>query len=801
MPVRSCLWLFAAVVLALAGVARADLIFFKDGFVLQGQVRREYTSEFDPVSKDMTLIPKGFLMLDDGPRRMYFSPSQVRIAERYAAPAQDRVLNPRPRLLLNPRPLPPIQEVLEVGKWDFNTWLREYFFRSTEIPRVGLKQAVAGLTPYYIQVDASTKFRWNSVYLTREWDPDTVIRLLRTHKDFLPVTGEKPEAGVARRMRLVDFLAQAGWYDHAGKELDALIAAFPDQKERTTNARAQLDRLRARDEWEQIKNWYQAGRYQGVRQRLERFPATNAADKVLADLREMRERLTNSTAVLDEAGRALDECVKGVDTPAGRSLAAAVAVLRDELHPANVGRLDAFLGQMREHERQKAQGKKPTLTAEGLLSLAVSGWMIGSPSAEARSEYALNLWKTRQMLLTYLQEKDEAARKKGLAAYLKDVTPRVDLDEIAGLIDKLPPVQPGEIDTRQVLERRVGRTKRQSSYLLKLPPEYTHNRPYPVLIVLANAGEKAATMLKRWEQAAADHGYLLVAPEWGGSGVVDEYGYSEVEHDAVLDALRDVRQRYQIDSDRVFLFGLGEGAKMAFDVGLAHPDLFAGVLPMGAGPNRYARRYWRNAQYLPFYVVNGTRAGDSQTLLREQFEHWVIRGYPALWVEYKGRGTEFFPAEVPGLFDWMRHQTRFFPLSQVGTDGVGSQFGNEFCTLRPEDNRFYWLSTSGLSPRNTVPPERWSNAVTPATLTGRIDASTNEVTLKTSGLNQVTLWIGRNPAGQYMIDFEKPVNVKVGFTVYWNRKVTPSLEVLLEDLYERGDRKHLYLARIDINLR
>lgn len=800
MSVRSRLWPLAALVLVLGGVARADLIFFKDGFVLQGQVRREYTSEFDPVSKDMTLIPKGFLMLDDGPRRMYFSPSQVRIAEKFAAPAQDRVLNPRPRLLLNPRPLPPIQEVLEVGAWDLKTWQRDYFFRSTEIPRVGLKQAVAGLTPYYIQVDATTKFRWSSVYLTREWDADTVVRLLRSHKDFQPAAGEKPEAGLARRMRLVDFLAQAGWYDAAGKELDHLSADFPGQKERTTAARAQLERMRAREEWEQIKNWYHAGRYAAVRQRLKQFPTTHASDKVLADLREMRQRLTTSAAVLAEAGRALDDCVKLVETPAGKSLAAAVAVLRDELHPATVNRVDAFLGQMREYERQKAQGKKPTLTPEGLLSLAVSGWLVGSPSAEARPEYALNLWKTRQMILAYLRERDEATRKKSLSAYLAAVTPRVDLDEIAGLIDKLPPVQPAAIDTTRVLERRVGTRKRPSSYLLKLPPEYTHSRPYPVLVVLANASEKARDMLARWERAAADHGYLLVAPQWS-TGVVDEYGYSEVEHDAVLDALRDVRQCYQIDSDRIFLYGLGEGAKMAFDVGLAHPDLFAGVLPMGAGPNRFPRRYWRNAQYLPFYVVNGTRAGDSQSLLREQFEHWVIRAYPALWVEYKGRGTEFLPAELPNLFDWMRHQTRFFPLRQLGTDGVGTQFGNEFCTLRPEDNRFYWLSTTGLSPRNTIAPERWSNSVAPATLTGRIDASTNEITLKTSGLNQVTLWIGRNPAGQYMIDFDKPVNVKVGFTMYWNRKVSPSLEVLLEDLYHRGDRKHLYLARIDINLR
>jgi hypothetical protein len=299
---------------------------------------------------------------------------------------------------------------------------------------------------------------------------------------------------------------------------------------------------------------------------------------------------------------------------------------------------------------------------------------------------------------------------------------------------------------------------------------------------------------------ADEHGYILVAPKWERS-LGENYGFSEEEHDAVLEVLRDLRRRYQVDSDRVFLFGWGEAGRMAFDVGLAHPDLFAGVLPMAAGPSFYPRRYWRNGQYLPFFVVNGTRA-PSNGQVREQFDNWVIRGYPALWIEYKGRGTEFFSGEVPVLFDWMRHQKRAFPLRQLGTDGNRTPFGNEFCTMRPEDNRFYWLSTTGINARNQCRPEKWSNLVEPAAMTARIDPSTNEIYVKTSGLSQISIWLGRNPKGQYMIDFDRPVTVRVGLRAMWaNRKVTPSLSVLLEDLYQRGDRKHLFVARIDLSLR
>ena len=103
----------------------------------------------------------------------------------------------------------------------------------------------------------------------------------------------------------------------------------------------------------------------------------------------------------------------------------------------------------------------------------------------------------------------------------------------------------------------------------------------PVLVVLHPSGEKPRDMMDRWAEAAREHGYILAAPEWtplqGGA-----YGYSADDHNVVLRTLRDLKLRFQIDSDRVFLHGYRQGGNMAYDVGLSHPDLFAGVLPMAA---------------------------------------------------------------------------------------------------------------------------------------------------------------------------------------------------------------------------
>ena len=60
----------------------ADIVILKDGFILQGTVKRESVTEFDPVSKEPVIIPKGFYMVDDGARRIYFNPNLVRTLDK-----------------------------------------------------------------------------------------------------------------------------------------------------------------------------------------------------------------------------------------------------------------------------------------------------------------------------------------------------------------------------------------------------------------------------------------------------------------------------------------------------------------------------------------------------------------------------------------------------------------------------------------------------------------------------------------------------------------------------------------------
>jgi len=215
------------------------------------------------------------------------------------------------------------------------------------------------------------------------------------------------------------------------------------------------------------------------------------------------------------------------------------------------------------------------------------------------------------------------------------------------------------------------------------------------------------------------------------------------------------------------------------------------VMPMGGRPRYFAKAYWQNAQYLPFYVIDGDLDGDAAKDLRRQFEQWIPKGYPSLYVQYKGRGSEWFGGEVPYLFDWMGRKKRAAAFPELGRSGLGS-FGEEFQSMRPMDNHFYWLEGQDLKDRHVNDGRSWSNKVTAAKLQARI--KDNDIFVNTQGFRLVTVWLG-----QGMIDFEKPVkmtlNAKVNFGV---RKIAPNLETLLEDFYQRADRQRPFLAKVEL---
>jgi predicted esterase len=268
---------------------------------------------------------------------------------------------------------------------------------------------------------------------------------------------------------------------------------------------------------------------------------------------------------------------------------------------------------------------------------------------------------------------------------------------------------------------------------------------------------------------ATRYGYIVVAPTWLKPHQ-KQYEGTAREHACVLATLRDACRCFAIDTDRVYLSGHSLGGNAAWDIGLSHPDLWAGVIPIVAQAQGKVTQYRKNADKLAMYFVAGELDGDKLQRNSGEFEAYMNSQYAVdcTLVEYLGRGHEHYSDEILHLFDWMGRKKRDF-------------FPKDFSvyTQRPWDNFFWWVELPGFVPGNSATPVE-------AKVTGN-----NGLTVKTGG--KLTVWLSPE-----VVDFNRPISVTQGSRNLAPRGgVRPDPLVLLEDARTRADRKHPFWAKVE----
>lgn len=786
----------------------AATIIFKDGFVISGKVRQPQDLIIDPGSGSSFRIPAGFFYLDDEVRRILFSPSQVQEVSKEDASGKDKLLRltrPAPSLLGYTGL--PSWRIENITPWN-NRWERTIQLGTDRGP-LDIVQRMTVLTPTHLRID-SLRYEWSPCHLLREFGPDLVRGLLNQYYQ-----DKKDIKDHEKRLIVVNFFFQAGWLDAAQKELDKFLEEYPDQKSATVTYQEALKKQFATVFVEDLLRASKVGQHQEAQEKVAQFFKEDMLGLVspqqgiaVQELKNKYEAVRGKLKQVEHYLKDLPEKVSFGQRPFFSSVA---QVLAKEVNPDTLPRLDTFLVYAQQHDRDFKEKKKPSQSPEEVLSLATTGWVLGDTAAGSDVKAARLLWQVRKLILDYQKEGDDGTRGKQILTWVQNKELTVDV--LARIIRLLPPPLSLEQVGTEVIKQEIElpQSSQNGTYYLQLPPGYHHNRAYPVLVLLHGSRERPNILLSRWSALAAQHGYILAAPIWG-AGLRPTYNYSSKEHNLVLDCLRDLRRRFQVDSDRVFLFGWEQGGDMAYDVGLSHPDQFAGVLPMSGNPKYFAQRYWPNGQYLPFYVVDGDMNGGNPKANRTLFKDWIRWNYPAMYLEYKGRGSEWFEGELPQMMEWMNRKKRAHPLRELGRYHTASLLGGEeFKTMRHTDNRFYWLSTDAINESCINNQQEWKHRCTPAMLQANIFTGNrletkaggdktaniwNQVNVRTSGVKQVSVWLGAD-----QVDFTKPVLLRVNSQqIGKTALVIPNWQVLVEDFYLQGDRQRLFFARIDVKL-
>ncbi|MDP6466194.1 MAG: alpha/beta hydrolase-fold protein [Pirellulaceae bacterium] len=765
----------------------AAVVTMKSGMQFQGKVTKIGSLNDNPLNPNRTVGAvdvKPIVILDDELRWVFVPNQQVASFADSPAAGYEKIGIDQ-RVATAGKRISSVGPIIRIT--GFDEWGRRVYSMQSNRGQLDVVQGITLITPTYTKVQGlliKNPLVWDMRIATSSIPRDVLSTVLRRQID------DKDPDG---RLRIVRLYIQAERYGDALEELNHVIKDFPDLSHLKDQA-ARLQQLLAQELLREIDVRQDAGQHARVNALLSRFPSDGVAGETLLKVRdrilEYEKRKGQYDQILEMLGQHISE-IK--DEAAKMPLDAIYAEIKLELSIHTLSRMASYL----------RLADDATLTVDQKVALGVSGWLLGGADALDNLAVGLSLIEARNETTKYLQATRKHERELILDKIktLEGGAPKYLALLIANMKPPVVTLPQNETDvvadkeTPGFFEITIPGIEDQASfkYHVQLPPEYHPLHRYPCIVTLNGAGTTAAQQVSWWagdfdknslmrRGQASRQGYIVVSPHWT-KPYQRKYEFSPREHAAVLYSLRDACRRFAINTDKVFLSGHSMGGDAAWDIGVSHPDLWAGVIPIVANSAKYVNRYTENARGLPLYFVGGEKDGGWLHDNGIEFDRYMRHsGYDCTIVQYRGRGHESFQDEIQHIFDWMNvpARTRNFYPREV-----------EVVSMRPWDNYFWWLELDDFPVNAMVVPAQWPpvRGTRPIQTSGRI-LENNRITIRT-GAQKAIVWLTPE-----MLSFDRRITVTVNGRDI-REDVKPDAEVLLEDVRTRGDRQHPFWANVN----
>ena len=622
-------------------------------------------------------------------------------------------------------------------------------------------------------------------------------------RDFLTAMIRKKidSQSLSDRLRLYFFYTQAELFEEAAAELEEIIHDFQDDPENAEQLAAGLrmiHRLSATRLVDELRLRRAAGQHNNVRALLDSFSSENVPADLTESVRGMVSDYQNEDTKQERILGELHRMTEGISN--GDQKAEASVILEEieaELNPNTTNRFAEFLLSLSDE----------SLSDEQRLAIGLSGWLAGNAGVDRRLELALSMARLRSKIRSYLTEQAPNKRAMLLEQIRAEeaATPLGTPARILRLMSPPIPTPPAALPGFFQLEVPSFEEGKSFRYAVQLPPEYDPNRKYPTIVTLHSERTTPEMQIDWWagpwkEKTAEDgspvrerfgqgtrFGYIVIAPQWTESG--NTFQGNAAESGAVLYTLRDACRRFSIDTDRVFLSGHSIGGDAAWDLGLAHPDLWAGIIPICGKAIRYPYYLRKNAEFIPIYAVNGELDGGKTSLSKGVLDPGMNRAHPfdMVCVVFRGRGNESFSDEQIRIFEWMSSRSRnFFPKERMA-----------LYSMRPWDYYFWMVELDNFPEKSMILPIDWSTGKLPAKYspakTDFLHITENKIKIVSSA-NACSVFLAPE-----IVNFDQRIEV-----IFNGKKISPSdgmvspaLDVLLEDARTRADRIHPFWAVVD----
>ncbi|MDQ1354488.1 MAG: hypothetical protein QG657_4797 [Acidobacteriota bacterium] len=140
----------------------------------------------------------------------------------------------------------------------------------------------------------------------------------------------------------------------------------------------------------------------------------------------------------------------------------------------------------------------------------------------------------------------------------------------------LPANAQDEFPRGEIIEKVICKDKPDQSYVLYLPTTYSRNKEWPILFAF-DPGAVGKRPVELFKPAAEKFGYIVVGSNNSKNGPY------YIADQAIFAMWKDTRQRFSVDSHRIYATGFSGGARVASRFHLKTGNACAGIIACGAG--------------------------------------------------------------------------------------------------------------------------------------------------------------------------------------------------------------------------